>query len=285
MSLLSIVLIKNFSKSYGDHLVIDDISLSINQGEIYGILGVNGAGKTTLLECVEGIRSYQEGEVSICGLSQSEALKKTKFGVQMQSASLPDVIKVNEVVRLFCSWNDSMRYDELMSLFQLEELSQKTYQSLSTGQKRKLHLVLSIVSDPEIIFLDEPTAGLDVEARAELHKMLKSLKQEGKTIILSSHDMAEVESLCDQIVFLKDGKIYFEGAVQKFRNLKIHGYKVQIRITGDSEVKMYEIESINRELPKLLQSLIDQNLEIEDLLIHKPTLEDRFLDVARGESK
>jgi len=282
---MSVVTIKNFSKSYGDHLVIDDISLSISKGNISGILGVNGAGKTTLLECIEGIRSYQKGEILICDLSQSDALKHAKFGVQMQSASLPEIIKVNEVVKLFCLWNDSNRYQYLMSLFDLESLEYQTYHSLSTGQKRKLHLVLSIVSDPEIIFLDEPTAGLDVEARAELHKMLRSLKSEGKTIILSSHDMAEVESLCDQIIFLKDGKIYFEGTVEEFRNVKINGFQVHIKIVNQPEIEVHSMVSINNELPKLLQSFIDRNLEIEDLQIKKPSLEDRFLNVAKEETK
>jgi len=282
---MSVVTIKNFSKSYGDHLVIDDISLSISKGNISGILGVNGAGKTTLLECIEGIRSYQKGEILICDLSQSDALKHAKFGVQMQSASLPEIIKVNEVVKLFCLWNDSNRYQYLMSLFDLESLEYQTYHSLSTGQKRKLHLVLSIVSDPEIIFLDEPTAGLDVEARAELHKMLRSLKSECKTIILSSHDMAEVESLCDQIIFLKDGKIYFEGTVEEFRNVKINGFQVHIKIVNQPEIEVHSMVSINNELPKLLQSFIDRNLEIEDLQIKKPSLEDRFLNVAKEETK
>lgn len=282
---MHVVTIKNFSKSYKDHLVIDDLSLSIDQGKIYGILGVNGAGKTTLLECVEGIRSHEKGDISICGLSQKEALKKNQFGVQMQSTTLPNIIKVHEVVKLFCSWNQSQRYQKLMSLFQLDVLANKTYESLSTGQKRKLHLVLSLVSDPKVIFLDEPTAGLDVEARAELHQMLKDLKAQGKTIILSSHDMAEVESLCDQIVFLKDGKIYFEGSVQDFRLSKITGYHVQIKVLDKKDVDVYTIESISQELPKLLQSYHDAHLEIEDLIIKKPTLEDRFLDVSRGYSK
>lgn len=282
---MSIVTVKNFSKSYKEHLVIDDISLTIEQGKIYGILGVNGAGKTTLLECIEGIRSFQAGDISICGLSQSEALRNNKFGVQMQSTTLPNIIKVSEIVKLFCSWNGSNHFHELMSLFQLNRLANQSYESLSTGQKRKLHLVLSMVNDPEVMFLDEPTAGLDVEARAELHLMLKDLKKRGKTIILSSHDMAEVESLCDQIIFLKDGKIHFEGSVQEFRSSKFNGFSVLIKVFGKSEVDVFNIESINNELPQILESYQDSQLEIEDLTIKKPTLEDCFLNVSRGELK
>lgn len=281
---MTAVKVQGFCKRYGNHLVIDDISFEIPRNVICGILGVNGAGKTTLLECIEGLRPYQKGQITISDLSQPEALKQSIYGVQMQSASLMDVIKVQEVIQLFCDWNHKSNTEELLSLFDLRELAHQTYESLSTGQKRKLHLALAIVNDPDIVFLDEPTAGLDVEARASLHAMIRELKQQGKTIILSSHDMAEVESLCDQILFLKDGTIHFEGSVQEFRQQKVTEYHIDVKVEGQEEVDTYTIQSINDELPSILNQYVSKNRRIEDLQVHKPTLEDCFLDVARGES-
>lgn len=280
---MKIVSLSHFTKRYGDHLVINDISLEVLSGEIFGILGINGAGKTTLLESIEGIRKYDAGEIKICGLPHQEALKKAKFGVQLQSSTLPETILVKEAIKLFCLWNNENRINVLSKMFDLSQLLDKTYKSLSTGQKRKLHLALALVNDPEVVFLDEPTAGLDVEARAELHQTLKELKKSGKTIILSSHDMAEVESLCDRIAFLKNGQIYFQGTIKDFRKLKQKGYVVRLKVVGDIGVETYEITSINDELPQIIQNKISLNQEIEDLEIEKPSLEDSFLEVARGE--
>lgn len=279
---MSILKIENLKKSYGQNEVLKGINLEIQQGEIFGILGVNGAGKTTLLECVEGIRKRNSGTIHICDLTPEDALKEKKFGVQMQSASLPDVITVKEVIELYASWNDHPKVETLLHMFDLNQRSHQTYQSLSTGWKRKLHLVLALIPDPEIIFLDEPTAGLDVEARAELHQMLKQLQTQGKTIVLSSHDMAEVESLCDRIAMLRSGHIHFLGTVKEFRNTKRQNFKVHIKCVNDTEYQLFEIESITDELPQILDRFHQEKTQIEDMIIDKPTLEDCFLDVAKG---
>lgn len=188
-------------KSYGGHAVLKGLDFQIFQGEIFSLLGVNGAGKTTALECMEGLRSYDGGTIVIKG----------KTGIQMQSASLPAHIKPLEAVTLFSKWKKTKAESSMLAALGIQELEKKQYFQLSTGQKRRLHLALALVGNPDIIFLDEPTAGLDVEGRLALHNQIRNLKAQGKTIVLASHDMAEVEALCDRIAILNGGHISFCG--------------------------------------------------------------------------
>ncbi len=160
-----------------------------------------GEGKTTTLECIEGLRQFNSGQISIKG----------KLGVQLQSTSLPANIKAIEALTLFSKWNKSKLDKYFIEHIGLDTIKDKQYLELSTGQKRKLHLALALIGNPDIIILDEPTAGLDVESRVVLHEEIKILKKKGKTIVIASHDMAEVESLSDRIAILKDGEIVFLG--------------------------------------------------------------------------
>ena len=192
--------ISNLSKSYGTHIVLNGLDFSVQQGEIFALLGVNGAGKTTSLECIEGLRKYDSGNITINGI----------MGIQLQSASLPKYIKALEAVKLFAKWNKTSLDRATLDALGIYELSKKPYYQLSTGQKRRLHLALALTRNPDILFLDEPTAGLDVEGQISLHEQIRQLKAIGKTIILASHDMAEVENLCDRIAILS-GKLPLSG--------------------------------------------------------------------------
>lgn len=192
--------IDRLKKSYGDHTVLKGVTFNVIKGEIFALLGVNGAGKTTALECMEGLRKYDGGSIVVNG----------RMGIQLQSASLPAHIKPMEAVRLFARWNKAKIDHAMLAALGMNELTKKQYAELSTGQKRRLHLALALISDPDIVFLDEPTAGLDVEGRIALHDQIRKLKAQGKTIILASHDMAEVGSLCDRIAILNDGNIGFK---------------------------------------------------------------------------
>ncbi len=196
----------DLKKSYGDVAVLKGVNLTVQQGEILALLGVNGAGKTTTLECIEGLRPYDGGTIAVNG----------KIGIQLQSSALQAHIKPMEAVKLFAKWNKVAPDEATLKNLGIPELAKKKYGALSTGQKRRLHLALALIGDPDIIFLDEPTAGLDVEGRVALHGQIRALKGQGKTIILASHDMAEVEDLCDRLAFLKDGKIVFVGTVEEF---------------------------------------------------------------------
>ena len=202
----NIIEVYDLKKSYGTVAVLKDINLTVHKGEIFALLGVNGAGKTTTLECIEGLRAYDDGNITVNG----------KIGIQLQSSALQAYIKPMEAVKLFAKWNKTAPDNEMLQTLGIPELAKKKYSALSTGQKRRLHLALALIGNPDIIFLDEPTAGLDVEGRVSLHEQIRTLKSQGKTIILASHDMAEVEDLCDRIAVLKDGKIAFVGTVDEF---------------------------------------------------------------------
>ena len=195
------ILVDRLQKSYGSRAVLKDLTFRVYRGEIFALLGVNGAGKTTALECIEGLRTYDSGRISIHG----------RMGIQLQSASLPEHMKAMEAVDLFAKWNKASPGKAMLDALGIGEFAKKQYDQLSTGQKRRLHLALALIRDPDILILDEPTAGLDVEGRISLHKQIRQLKKEGKTILLASHDMAEVEDLCDRIAILTEGSIAFMG--------------------------------------------------------------------------
>ena len=158
--------VNELRKSYGDHAVLKGLTFHVAKGEVFALLGVNGAGKTTALECMEGLRKYDGGSVVADG----------RMGIQLQSASLPSHIRPMEAVRLFAKWNRVEADRSMLASLGIQELAKKQYADLSTGQKRRLHLALALISDPDIIFLDEPTAGLDVEGRSSLHDQIRKLK-------------------------------------------------------------------------------------------------------------
>ena len=173
------ICVSELRKSYGTNQVLKGVSFDILPGEIFGILGVNGAGKTTMLECIEGFRRCESGRIQVEG----------KTGVQLQSASLPAYIRPMEAVHLFEKWKKAKADPSVLEALEIGRIKKKLYMELSTGQKRRLHLALALIGDPQILFLDEPTAGLDVEGRRALHDEIRSLASRGKTVVLASHDM------------------------------------------------------------------------------------------------
>lgn len=269
----NIIEVKELKKSYGSNAVLKGINLSVKKGEIFALLGVNGAGKTTTLECIEGLRPYDSGMITVNG----------KIGIQLQSSTLQAYIRPMEAVKLFAKWNKTSPDSETLRALGIYDLSNKKYSDLSTGQKRRLHLALSLIGNPEIIFLDEPTAGLDVEGRVALHNHIRRLKSQGKTIILASHDMAEVEDLCDRIAVLKNGEIAFIGTVDEFT--AISGKKHLIRITSESGQENYETENITQTLLNILLKYKERNIAITDIKTDKISFEKQFINVVKGEEE
>lgn len=273
-------------KSYASNTVIKGISFEVEKGEIFALLGVNGAGKTTTLECIEGLREYDDGEIIVNGTT----------GVQLQSSALPENIKPLEAMKFFSKWKNAGYNEELVDKFDLIDLSDKQYKHLSTGQKRRLHLALSLIGNPDIIFLDEPTAGLDVEGRAALHDEIRKLKKMGKTIIMASHDMAEVESLCDRIAILKDGKFAFIGTANELTRKAGHQAKIHIKTINPFEINMegciyqgkhqgYDVflaENLGDDLLEILAYVKKTDNTVIDIKVEKSTLEERFIDIAKG---
>lgn len=283
-----VIKVNNLVKNYGITQVIKDISFAISEGEIFGVLGANGAGKTTTLECIEGIRKYNSGSIEVKGV----------VGVQLQSSSLPATIKVKEAIALFSKWNKRQHQAMKLEDYDLESIKERQYKQLSTGQKRKLHLALAMIGDPDIIFLDEPTAGLDVEHRSALHDKIRSLKKDGKTIIFASHDMAEIENLCDRIAVLKNGKIAFIGTIEAFtanRNdennirikfaepIKVSSIKESILTKEEQGYMVFSTQKINQALSEILR--IAGDTDILDVTIEKSSLEQSFMKTVTEEIK
>ena len=266
----NIIEISELKKSYGANAVLKGINLAVRKGEIFALLGANGAGKTTTLECVEGLRTYDSGNITVNG----------KIGIQLQSYALQAYIKPMEAVKLFAKWNKTVADNEMLKSLGIFELSKKKYADLSTGQKRRLHLALALIGNPDIIFLDEPTAGLDVEGRVSLHEQIRALKSQGKTIILASHDMAEVEDLCDRIAILQDGNIAFVGTVDEFT--AIGGKRHIIRIKTAEGQKEYKTEDITETLFNVLTEYKQKGISISDIHTDRVSLEQNFINIIRG---
>lgn len=263
--------VKHLKKNYGHHEVLKGIDLSVKQGEIFGILGINGAGKTTLLECIEGFRFYDSGKIKISG----------NIGIQLQTAGLPAYIKVSEAIQLFSKSKKTKIDDALVSSLGIVDFQNKLYMQLSAGQKRKLHLLLALIGKPDILFLDEPTTELDVEGKRVLHHEIRRLSQKGVTIILSSHDMAEVESLCTCIAILNHGKIAFLGTTDELSRRVEKKYT--IKIISEQNEEEYSSKNISETLLHILEQYKKQNIPIIDIKIDRGTLEQHFLHFSKEE--
>lgn len=210
--------ISGLSKSYDGRKVIENLSFSVTAGEVFGLLGANGAGKSTTIECVLGTRTADSGSARILGLDPWKDRKRLfeQVGVQFQEANYPDKIKVKELCEeTICLYKHPVAYEKLLQKFGLTDKMNALVSELSGGQKQKLFIVLALIPNPRVVFLDELTTGLDTKARRSVWKSLQELKEQGLTIFLSTHFMDEVEILCDRIGILKDGGFVFEGTVQE----------------------------------------------------------------------
>ncbi len=269
----SAIQVRGLKKSYDSHTVLKGLDLQIEKREIFALLGVNGAGKTTALECIEGLRKYDSGTITVNG----------KMGIQLQSSSLPAHIKPMEAVQLFAKWNKTKIDCAMLNGLGIKEMGKKQYIQLSTGQKRRLHLALALIGNPDVIFLDEPTAGLDVEGRVSLHEQIRKLKSQGKTIVLASHDMAEVEALCDRIAILNNGNIAFCGTASELTD-KV-GKKYFIHIKTPQGNSTFETDNIEDTLISLLCEFKQKKIHVSDIKVDRGTLEQHFIEMARRETE
>lgn len=298
-----IVQVNSLIKKYGLNTAVDNISLDIYPGEVFGLLGPNGAGKTTTLECIEGLRIPSSGSVHVDGLNpikESKELRKV-LGVQLQTSSLPEVMRVDEVMELICAYQGiKPRYD-LLERFGLEKIRKKQYGGLSTGQKRRLQLAVSLCGNPKVVILDEPTAGVDVQGRAELHACIRELKEKGVTVIMATHDMAEAEKLCDRIAIVINGKLAALGSPEEVTAKGDFQTRITIRtkkgsLSSQGNIKKaafssykdgYSLWLCSNTVDALHEiiSSIDNDDEIIDLRVERPSLEERFLEMVKGGRK
>ena len=295
-----VIRVRDFRKTYGDFVAVDGISFDVQQGEIFGLLGPNGAGKTSTLESLEGLRAPDGGSLLVMGIDPARQPRELRnvIGVQLQTSGLPDSILVDEAMKFFCAYHGvAPRYDLLDRLGLAEKRSAQYYQ-LSAGLQRRLSLALAVAHNPLVLFLDEPTAGLDVPSRVELHNLMRELQAAGTTIILATHDMAEAEEMSDRVAILLRGKIAATGTPLELTATGAALTKVSVRTEGSSlfdhgvtfpavsqrvfkdEYAIYFSTDIGPTVAAIIAHIKSQEDTLIDLRVERPSLEDRFLEIA-----
>lgn len=293
------IAVEGFRKAYGDEVAVDGIDFGVERGEVFGLLGPNGAGKTSTLECLEGLRKPTSGSLDIMGVDPSRDVRKLRnlIGVQLQVSGLPADMRVEEAMRFFCAYHGVMPRYDLLNRLGLAEKRNSKYAGLSVGQQRRLALALAIAHHPPVLFLDEPTAGLDVESRAELHALIRELQSEGITVLLATHDMAEAEKMADRLAILLRGKLVATGTPRELTATGAGLTKVSIR-SEQSLLCMEEIafpavhqRSVKEDyaiyfstdpgptVSAMLDYLKDNHDRLIDLRVERPSLEERFLEI------
>ncbi len=297
----SVIEVKDFRKTYGDCVAVDGISFDVKQGEIFGLLGPNGAGKTSTLECLEGLRTPNRGTLRVAGLDPASGSRKLRnlIGVQLQSAGLPESITPNEAMKLFCAYHGVKPRFGLLKRLGLASKRRSQFFKLSTGQQRRLILALAIAHNPRVLFLDEPTAGLDVATRVELHDMMRELQAGGTTIMLATHDMAEAEQLSDRVAILLQGKLVSVGTPMEITATGAGLTKISVRTQTSSlssagltfpavrqqaskdDYNIYFSSAIGPTIAAIIAYLESRRDTLIDLRVERPSLEDRFLEITR----
>jgi len=283
----TILEVKNLVKNFRDLRAVDDISFSIPAGVYFGLLGPNGAGKTTTIEMIEGITLPSSGNIFYKGGSCGEQFS-LESGIQFQSTALMDYLTTAEVLDLFGSLYPSPRpISELVELCQLGEFLNTYATQLSGGQRQRLLLAVALINDPSILFLDEPTTGLDPQSRRNFWELIRTIKSQGKTILLTTHYMDEAEVLCDQLVIMDNGKIIAEGSPKALLQEHFgHSYVCidqedfpleaqQLPEKAVLQTDHYALET--QSISGTIDRLISLNVDLRSLRVRSPTLDDLFL--------
>jgi ABC-2 type transport system ATP-binding protein len=292
--------VRDLRKSYGRVEAVRGVSFEVQDREILGLLGPNGAGKTTTLECLIGLREPDAGEIEVCGLAARRRPRdvKQKIGAALQTTALQDKITPREALKLFGSfYAQRAAPEELLERFSLVEKADATFDTLSEGQRQRLALALAFVNRPEIVFLDEPTAGLDPQARRELHNEIARTRQDGHTVLLTTHYIDEAEHLCDRVAIIDHGRIVALGTphdlmarskasqsvslvtAQPIDGLKIEGVPGVMDVVVEGARARFKTTDINRTMPGLLKLLETRRLELTELHVRKASLEDVFIEL------
>jgi ABC-2 type transport system ATP-binding protein len=291
--------VSNFCKKYGDFTAVDDISFEVKHGEIFGLLGPNGAGKTSTLECLEGLRTPDGGSLRVAGIDPTRQFRqlRNRIGVQLQASSLPENIRVDEAMQLFCAYHKIAPRFDLLDRLELSGKKQAQYLELSAGNQRRLSLALAVAHNPQVLFLDEPTAGLDVASRQALHNLMCELKAAGTTIILATHDMAEAEEMADRIAILLSGKIVATGTPLEITASGAGLSKITVRTDQNclelssivfrditqhffkEEYAVFYSTNVGASVSAILAFVEKKKDKLIDLRIERPSLEDRFLEI------
>ena len=296
-----VVKVNNLTKRYGDLIAVNNVSFSIEKAETFGLLGPNGAGKTTTVEILEGLRKPDNGSIEICGIDALNKPGKIKeiIGAQLQSTTIYDQIRVKEVIDLFGSYyRKSLLSIELLKEVSLTDKKNAFYRTLSGGQKQRVAMALALVNDPDVLFLDEPTTGLDPQARRNVWSIITNLRKRGKTIILTTHYMEEAEQLCQRVGIIDHGKIIalntpgnlianagLESTIE-FSSSQEDAEKILQGFTGVGKVTkqgnnrfILNTKESSKALKELTHFSDENNINMEDISVRKATLEDVFLSL------
>ena len=295
----TIIEVSNLHKSYGDIKAVDGISFDVKEGEVFGMLGPNGAGKTTTVEIIEGIRTPDSGSVTVLGIDALKAVRavKARIGVQPQTPALFPKLNVHETVDYFRSlYKKSIPSSEIIDLVALQESRKVLFQNLSGGQQQRLSVALAFVNDPDIIFLDEPTTGLDPQARRHMWEVIETFRKKGKTIFLTTHYMEEAERLCDRIAIMDYGRLVAMGGPQRMIEEHFGERAIQFKMTdypgrevlsalkgvtdvfeSDEEEIILYTGSIPSTISALLRLVEGREAGLSELSIRQATLEDVFI--------
>ncbi len=295
------VVCRGLRKRYGSVVAVDGLDLDVRAGECFGLLGPNGAGKTTTVEILEGLLQPDEGEVEVLGLrwGADDAALRQRLGIQLQETQLTDKLTVEETIRLFRSfYRQGPAPHEVIGLVQLDEKANARVGNLSGGQKQRLALACALVGDPDLLFLDEPTTGLDPQARRQLWELIEQFKKRGTTILLTTHYMDEAERLSERVAIMDHGKVIALGtprelvasigiehvvefsAGNRARPLEaahlrqIEGVR---EVRSDNGSVLMQVAELHRAVPALLEELDRQGVPLTELRTHSATLEDVFV--------
>jgi len=295
-----VIEVSHLVKHYGSVKAVDDITFRVSQGEIFGMLGPNGAGKTTAVEIIEGLRSADSGRVSVMGLDISKVPNKIKqkIGIQLQTPSLLPLLKVEEVLDTFAGfYQHHLPVEEVLELLALRESRKVLVKNLSGGQQQRLSVAMAFINDPEIAFLDEPTTGLDPQARRGLWSVIEDMRSKGKTVFLTTHYMEEAERLCDRVAIIDYGKIiafgtpndlirdHFEEKAIQFEMEAPPSQSVMHNFPGATQVAIdaNEVVIYSNNIPTTMSALLQfaesggSAGQLKDLHVREATLEDVFL--------
>jgi len=281
---VSAIVVRDLRKSYDGIEALRGVSFEVARGEVFGLLGPNGAGKTTAVEILEGYRSRDEGEVSVLGHDPGHAPRdlRERIGVVLQHSELSPLLTVREVHRLFAGYYERPRdVDDVIELVGLAEKRDARVRTLSGGQKRRLDLGVALVGDPDLVFLDEPTTGFDPAARRSAWEMIRSLRELGKTVLLTTHYLDEAQQLADRVAVIRAGQIVRTGAPAEL----VGGSRTaEIRFRRNGELVVVETDEPTRVLNELTAEALADGVELERLEVRRPTLEDVYLELVDEES-
>ncbi|MGH9692072.1 MAG: ATP-binding cassette domain-containing protein [Candidatus Acidiferrales bacterium] len=295
-----IIQVENLYKNYGAVEALRGVSFAVEEGEAFGLLGPNGAGKTTTVEILEGMRVPDRGLVRVCGLDPEKSGRefKEKIGAVLQSTALPNKLRVKEAIELFARfYRKHVDTDELLSRFQLDEKRAAFYSHLSGGQKQRLALAMALVNDPQVVFLDEPTAGLDPQVRREIYDIIEELKRTKKTVLITTHYIEEAERLCDRVAIVDHGQVIALGTPRELKHSSAGQTRIEVRLSqpllngsllgleGVSGCREFDGTYIlhsarpPRTIVALVKQLEAENNELQSLEMFSPTLEDVFIEL------